>query len=921
MATQIWNQGRVVGYSAYEIYVKQHLAEHPDEPIASERQWLAASIGSGSSLLLVMPEVRKSGTRGADSPNNYFYIDIPLPRDSILAAANTIVASLFLGDAGDVEQFAYVPPCSSVFNAVEGTGGWAKSVQTYGFLLDNPSINVPEGEKTTILSENISSDIPSTNITSLASLGYRIPIRSYMQIVDGIVIQPGYWENSSRSNMHDFSPILYNSEGGLTVPVIRLLIKGPIDNSGEPFYQTFNILLTGFTIRSVLSGTVDETGSINPDAEYHSPENGDFLGPEVFPWANKIIFSVPNGYIQTFANDADYIREIESTISGRVATSSIVDMSSGSGDEEYEEPALKSYYHKSIPDEKHIAADKLFYPDAEDYWDIVHKKEASTVPMTVRDFWTAGDGASVLAVYEKSSKYPPALYGTVVDKSGEAYLDPIDVVAPGSVKMFHNATEEDMLDYQQTFPGTTSVNLTEDNVLEVIDSTTNEKVCIKSGDIATTNTPVLLGTELQINPGYIASPVYVYSDPDTSSEVIGSLEHRKSYEVSYYKYNLTEDVSETEKGTWANVSYDSTHGWIHVSKSYAGLNRSGETTNWRRTPKYLTYRRIRISDSTVTDNGMYYVINPDVIDDLHVFSGATLSKVPVSLMYDGYYLENNNEGDGCNLLTDPANNITRLSRVNNYNASTWGISLPDSGTVPANLYVSTPGVLSLDGTAKFCEQLGGPLNTLSDMYIPMRYFGNLVEYGNQTYIDLTPALGRSGYILIEPSKNYKYDGLEFWWYPLGGSYTTGYITSTRLKKLTLGDDTVYVINMGRHEPESEVQLNISYPYELMRKYEDASTQAEKDAYVLSLAADFRGNNNITWDTLLHALGNDCALDILQDRLKSIQKTLIRSRSTGVGPYIEFGTVANPIRLYISNNEPETEDVPVGSIGIGWGFNS
>ena len=48
--------------------------------------------------------------------------------------------------------------------------------------------------------------------------------------------------------------------------------------------------MTGFTNRSILAGIVGiDEGSTN---QIH-PENGDFLGPELYPWANKVVFSYP----------------------------------------------------------------------------------------------------------------------------------------------------------------------------------------------------------------------------------------------------------------------------------------------------------------------------------------------------------------------------------------------------------------------------------------------------------------------------------------------------------------------------------------------------------------------------------------------------------------------------------------------------
>ena len=100
----LWNQGRVVGYSAYEIYVKQHLLEYPDIPPATEREWLASSLAAGTSMILQLP----SGYSGAD---------IALPSTSSLAAANPIFASVFLG-------------------TVTTSNNWATEITDYGRLVD-----------------------------------------------------------------------------------------------------------------------------------------------------------------------------------------------------------------------------------------------------------------------------------------------------------------------------------------------------------------------------------------------------------------------------------------------------------------------------------------------------------------------------------------------------------------------------------------------------------------------------------------------------------------------------------------------------------------------------------------------------------------------------------------------------------------
>ena len=90
-------------------------------------------------------------------------------------------------------------------------------------------------------------------------------------------------------------------------------------------------------------------------------------------------------------------------------------------------------------------------------------------PITVDDFSTFGDGKSVLTVYQRSTKFPPALWGTYVTGKGQQYLNPIDIVAPGSVKIFDNGSESDLKEYEETFPGTTGMTKNNDGTVGVLD--------------------------------------------------------------------------------------------------------------------------------------------------------------------------------------------------------------------------------------------------------------------------------------------------------------------------------------------------------------------------------------------------------------------------------------------------------------------
>ena len=254
--TILYNEGRVCGYSSYEIYVKHHLATNPDVPPASERQWLAASIAMGSSMLLKLP----ANTSHPES-EDWMY-EVSFPANSMLCAANTIVASYFRGDGN--------------FNGV-----WADRITDYGDLISNTETLAPSD--TTVPTKSID----NWNQSEKQSL------RDYLKIIDGIIIQPGNWlDSENKPPQKDFVPDLSKT------CILRLHIKGQIT-------APVNILFTGFTINTVIDGVSGLDGATNtPD-----PQNGDFLGPGQFPWANKIIFSVPSSYI-SFFNINNYRRKL-----------------------------------------------------------------------------------------------------------------------------------------------------------------------------------------------------------------------------------------------------------------------------------------------------------------------------------------------------------------------------------------------------------------------------------------------------------------------------------------------------------------------------------------------------------------------------------------------------------------------------------
>lgn len=373
MPRQIWNEGRVVGYSAYEVYVKHALSVDPNHEPATEKEWLASMMAMGSSMLLkVEPDPADDS-----ECDGLHYRDVQFPEDCRLCAANTIMASLFDGEG-----------------YVEGSSPWATKVTSYGSLINNDSDSSPDG----ILGPTGS--VPPTIKTEITNDAIVPQIKEYMKIVDGIIIQPGTWElNKNYPPQKDFKPTL--SE----YPRFRIAFSERVTT---PFF----LLLTGFTNRAVVDGT---TG-FDTAVDTLSPSDGDFLGPWAFPWSAKVIFSVPSSFINYFMNN-NYTRELKSgTDAISVKSDAIVDFKQNY-DENYQ-----SEYYKNNDNNAQIPAKVIELNTLGD--------DAAVIAsyMHSHDFGTASN--------PKMTILPPALYGALVQSEGTKYFIPLDTVAPGSLKLY-----------------------------------------------------------------------------------------------------------------------------------------------------------------------------------------------------------------------------------------------------------------------------------------------------------------------------------------------------------------------------------------------------------------------------------------------------------------------------------------------------
>lgn len=452
MPRQIWNEGRVQGYSAYEIYLKQALSDDPDLQPATEREWLASSIACGSSMVVKIPK----------TSNDAGYLDISLPENSKLCAANVIFANLFLGDCEyDVNSY------------------FAKRVINYGFCISNTLNFHPDTNGTQIPTTD--DDISLESVLSFSE--------AYNKIIDGVVIQPGKWKETGdeAGQYMDLSPDMSKS------PFIRIFYSGKIES-------TIQIMLTGFTIRSVISGVCGLDGSYNAT----SPQDGTFLGPAQFPWAAKIIFSQSTA-TSISLNMSNYIRKIkgEKAVS-KLRGKSLVDM-------ETCDPSI--FYSSKQPDAKiDFDSCNLDSPD--------------------------GKG-NILTIHSKSEKYSPAIYATRYDPDKEKSLSPFNVVGKGAVQMFDDSTSDaDMKGYEKTYPGTFALRRKDDGSVETLN---------ENNDVI----PVARIDHKEL------SYTNLVTDDKKAKGVVTSVGNKKSLSVSLSGNDTDSQLTIGDDGT-SNVSIGST---------------------------------------------------------------------------------------------------------------------------------------------------------------------------------------------------------------------------------------------------------------------------------------------------------------------------------------------------------------------------
>lgn len=275
---EIYNEGRVVGLNAYETYVRQLLSTNPEATPMTEREWLASTVSESNSMIL---KVAAGTTKG--------FHDYALPVGSDLCACTVINAYMFEGEI-----------------QMNGSNYWATSVDSYGRLISNTGTLHPSTPGT-------GPYVPTMPNPEQLTPELRERATNYLKIISGLVLQPGEWVSGIR-----YTPLLTEQgENILTEDRQNMLLASVNDANGDqilhpdlsqsPFVRLavaenitadVYIFLHGFVYKSVFkSGLNSATNKTSI-----RPQDGDFLGPTIFPWACPIMLNVTTNVMNTVNN-------------------------------------------------------------------------------------------------------------------------------------------------------------------------------------------------------------------------------------------------------------------------------------------------------------------------------------------------------------------------------------------------------------------------------------------------------------------------------------------------------------------------------------------------------------------------------------------------------------------------------------------
>lgn len=260
---QIFNEGRIVGLSTYELYIRQLLSNDVNAHPLSESEWLASGMSANASMILKIPSGTLAGVH-----------DYILPVGSDLCGCSIIYASIFEGKVKTTDD------CD-----------WALGVNDYGRLVSNTATSHPE---TPGQPENVPAKEDPITITE----DFAEQCRNYLKVTSALMFQPGTWVPvngftswlTEESNQNDDRIVIPIEEGDLSVDCVPdLTQRGFIRLAiAEDITTDLLVLINGFSRRSLQINPTSPGQAVGAS----NPENGDFLGPALFPWACKIVLVV-----------------------------------------------------------------------------------------------------------------------------------------------------------------------------------------------------------------------------------------------------------------------------------------------------------------------------------------------------------------------------------------------------------------------------------------------------------------------------------------------------------------------------------------------------------------------------------------------------------------------------------------------------
>ena len=234
----LYNEGRVLGLSAYEMFVRRQIADGVDPAdIPSESEWTTTQItdARGGAMILKIAQGTEAGVH-----------DYMLPEGTALRGDGVMYATLFEGEID-----------------TEVDGVWATHVTDYGRLVENTESNSP-------ITPGQPSDVPAkSNPTELPD-SYRKQCVDYMRINSAVAVQPGEWVESGETAPYKLLTPNITEPGFVRISFM------------EDIESDLYLLITGFISTGLIDGYIT-TEDIN--ADYKS---GQFLGPAIFPWTSKI---------------------------------------------------------------------------------------------------------------------------------------------------------------------------------------------------------------------------------------------------------------------------------------------------------------------------------------------------------------------------------------------------------------------------------------------------------------------------------------------------------------------------------------------------------------------------------------------------------------------------------------------------------